>query len=262
MARRLFFFYLGILLLLGGLSLWRGEEPGVPVRLTSSDSGPYSRSRSFPPPSSSFVVVAYNLNHGGGDIERCLDHLRRRDPDFALLQEVDRRLPRSGWRDQASYLARGLGQEVYFLPTLRRGIGSYGLAFLARKGWGGEARSLRLPGEGEPRFALLVEVESSRGRLVLGNIHLSVNREERIRQLLLLSRHLPPGPVILGGDWNTPPGAREMEPLRRLLPGAAFQGGDGFLYREMELLDFGVFPGEPSDHPLVWARFSFPSARL
>jgi endonuclease/exonuclease/phosphatase family metal-dependent hydrolase len=234
-----------------------GERPGVPVRLASSPSLPRG---DFP---SSFTVATYNVNHGGGDLGAVVGKLAREDPDFALLQEVDRHLPRSGWRDQVRYLARGLEREAHFLPTLRRGAGSYGLVFLGRRGWMGEPRALRLPGEGEPRFALLVEMDTPWGRLLLGNVHLSVDREERARQVFLLSRYLPAGgPVILGGDWNAPSEAREMEPLRRLLPGVAFEGGDGFLYRGMELLDLRVFPGEPSDHPLLFARFAFPLTRL
>jgi|GEM_PF-3935059 len=259
MGKKLLFLEGSALAVLLALGAWMGlgGKPGVPVRLASS---PSALRADLP---SSFTLATYNVNHGGGNLGAVIGNLARENPDFALLQEVDRYLPRSGWRDQVRHLARDLGREAYFLPTLRRGAGNYGMVFLGRRGWMGEPKALRLPGEGEPRFALLVEMETPWGRLLLGNVHLSVDREERARQILLLGRHLPAGgPVILGGDWNTPSGAREMEPLRRLLPGVAFEGGDGFLYRGMKLVSLRVLPGWPSDHPLLFARFAFPLTRL
>ncbi|MHB8838824.1 MAG: endonuclease/exonuclease/phosphatase family protein [Gemmatimonadaceae bacterium] len=65
-------------------------------------------------------VMTYNIQYGGGDIERTSAAIRAAGPDLVALQEVDVHWgARSEFVDQASRLAERLGMQVRFAPIYR-----------------------------------------------------------------------------------------------------------------------------------------------
>jgi endonuclease/exonuclease/phosphatase family metal-dependent hydrolase len=135
-----------------------------------------------------------------------LDALRSLGGDVHALQELDRGMRRSGRVDQAAVLAEGLGGQLVFAPTVRRGGGSYGIGVIIR-GDVVASEVIPLSGTREPRALLLVEVDVAGRRWTVGCTHLSRNRAFAGRQLLrvldVLATH--PGPRLLLGDLNLIP---------------------------------------------------------
>src|SRR5438874_49069 len=108
-------------------------------------------------------VISYNIRGGLGmdgrrDIRRIAGVLREAQAEVVGLQEVHRRLPQSGLADQPRSLARATGMRCLFGPALTFGPGKYGNAVLSALP--ARRRAVhRLPGKGEPRAALEVELE-------------------------------------------------------------------------------------------------------
>lgn len=126
--------------------------------------------------------------------------------DVLGLQEVDVRLARSGWADQALATARAAGMAHVFGPARRMGVvGRYGNALLT-PGEIDEVQLLVLPGGAgrEPRAAILATVARSHLRLSVAATHLSTSREEALGQLEAVVEALGsrPAPRVLLGDLN------------------------------------------------------------
>ncbi|MFD1716333.1 endonuclease/exonuclease/phosphatase family protein [Georgenia deserti] len=168
-------------------------------------------------------------------VRRAAAEIAELAPDVVLLQEVDKRHPRSGGVDQAGALAGALGMRHRFAANLVFGPAGlavpaprsevsrgYGLALLSRypvRSW--HVRPLR--GSGLRRVGpwwtargwwpdvdrvflagvLLTEV----GPVSVGVAHLSVMVDTARGQLAtcLDSMRTLPGPALLGGDLNLPP---------------------------------------------------------
>ena len=122
-------------------------------------------------------LATYNLRHGA-PAGRLADHrsmarsVAGLRADVVALQEVDRRVVRSYFVDQAGLAARAVrhGRPLRGRPPVRPG-GRYGNALLVR------GRTLRtatwqLPGSGEPRVALFAEVVIGDSALTVGATHL------------------------------------------------------------------------------------------
>src|SRR6476646_8033010 len=120
-------------------------------------------------------VISYNIRGGLGmddrrDIRRIASVLREAAADVVGLQEVHQRLPQSGLADQQRALARATGMTCLFGPALDLGPGKYGNDVLASVP--ARRRAIhRLPGEGEPRAALEVELEMEGRPLTLFCTH-------------------------------------------------------------------------------------------
>lgn len=179
---------------------------------------------SFAPPSRteqvSVRVMTYNVHRCRG-VDRAWSPLRIAQviasvhPDIVGLQELDVGRARSGHIDQAEVIARDLGMDVQFFPAMRVMEEQYGDAILSR--WparlvkGDSLPGLkRMPGI-EPRGALWSAIEIEGIEVQVINTHLGVLGRERSMQAKSL---LGPDwlghpdchdPVILMGDFNTPP---------------------------------------------------------
>lgn len=190
-----------------------------------------------------FRVVAWN-------VERCLDVpasaalLRQYNPDIVLLSEMDNGMARTQQRHTTKALAKELGMYyLYGVEFLELALGSEIERKLATdnfnsKGWHGNAILSKVPfksvamlrfddhghwfqgqkvGEhfGEARIggrmALLAEVITEQGNLLLASTHLESNVNQDIhyreQQMLMLAQACqmfkPDIPVIIGGDLNT-----------------------------------------------------------
>lgn len=182
------------------------------------------------------MVVQWNIEHGNR-FERVLsalrDHPQLQDADLLLIQEADLGMARSGNRDVAAELGRGLYRYSAWAPlfletTIGRDAdveaaggrenleGLFGLAILSR--WPiGEARIVELPSPGDIQYetegmfgrhiALVATIERPGAPFVAVSVHLEVHRTRahRARQMEALTAALARErhPVVMGGDFNS-----------------------------------------------------------
>ena len=221
-------------------------------------------------------VVTYNI-HGGTDAARApslpqiAETLAETGADIFLLQEVDRFLPRSQFRDQARILADHLEASCDFSGRLRFGKAGFGNAILSRARVS-ETMRLPLPASGgEPRAALGIRLEGS--GMAVWNTHLGLQTEWRRTQLGALAKRIEAEPLLLlGGDFNASLDAEEMQeflsqtglvpvsPDLPTFPNAAPKHRIDFLLaRGLSASDAGTIAAPGSDHCLVWAALSLPT---
>ena len=177
-------------------------------------------------------VVSWNIEKGKRWqlLEQCLSHEAIRSADILCLNEVDEGMARSGNLRIAYEIADRLGMQVVFGQTfkeLTKGIGDellapgenttaiQGNAILSRLPVR-NSQNLLLPSctdhssrvekrEGN-RHALIATIDCGQGRmLTVANTHLEVFGTTGCRsvQMRFLLNHLPPGPAIITGDFNT-----------------------------------------------------------
>ncbi|MBC8139464.1 MAG: endonuclease/exonuclease/phosphatase family protein [Fibrella sp.] len=209
------------------------------------------------------------------------DLLRSVSPDICLLQEVDRRMPRSGFVDQAGRLARAMrrdGEEEWYFAFYGRldfgPLGQYGNAILSREPLGSIRRVPLSANGGEPRGAIGVTFPGDTPTAIW-TAHLGLRDEWRATQLADLADALNSDReegyrVIVGGDFNARADAPEV--LR-------FQERTGLVLASLDAptfpaiqpthrIDFlfaspdGLVAGSgvtaesnASDHALIWIEF-------
>jgi endonuclease/exonuclease/phosphatase family metal-dependent hydrolase len=164
----------------------------------------------------SFRVMTYNVHRCRGldrawSPERIAKVIASCHPDVVALQELDVGRARSGRVDQAEVIARDLGMDLQFFPTISVMEELYGDAVLTR--WpartvkAGALPGLRLPGL-EPRGALWSAIRIGQATIQVINTHLSILGRERLMQVNALigpewlSHQSCREPVILMGDLN------------------------------------------------------------
>jgi endonuclease/exonuclease/phosphatase family metal-dependent hydrolase len=217
------------------------------------------------------TICTYNIHagkdaNGAPSLPAIAGALAALAPDLCLLQEVDRRMPRSGWQDQAVLLARAVGGQALFYGRLRFGPAAYGNAVLSRQPIQ-NVRYLLLPGGGEPRSALGVQLDDAHGTWVW-NTHLGLRPEWRREQLAALAATLAEhDAVLLGGDFNARLNDDELVTFSRetgLVPLTAeaptfpipnpTERIDLLLGRGFTVAETTTTAAPGSDHCLVWAR--------
>jgi endonuclease/exonuclease/phosphatase family metal-dependent hydrolase len=164
-------------------------------------------------------VLTYNIRGGlGMDGQRRLDRIaavvNEAAADLVGLQEVHQRLPQSGLAVQPRSLRRATGMACEFGPALSIGVGLYGNAVLSR--FPVNRRVVhRLPGEGEPRGALEIEVVWGDRRLVFFCTHFGLTDAARAEQSAALAEIVRrvDAPVVLVGDLNAGPETPEVRTL-------------------------------------------------
>jgi endonuclease/exonuclease/phosphatase family metal-dependent hydrolase len=143
--------------------------------------------------------------------------IRSQMPDIVALQELDLGRRRSRAEDQAAIIARELGMQAVFCPTITRGEEHYGHALLSR--WPIEiVKRARLPHDPaswwqEPRSAIWARVDVDGQIVNVITTHLGLGPRERVLQVqaLLGEEWIGPipanEPVVLCGDFNALPGS-------------------------------------------------------
>ena len=193
------------------------------------------------------VLVSWNVHVGGGDIAALVRDLRSGRhtrgealPFVLLLQEAVRMgdavpalrssgrvppriapAPPTGRRVSSPSLASQLGLHVFYVPSMRNGLGrgddreDRGCAILSTLPLN-DLHAIELPFERQRRVALAARIDDVAGEddLWLVDVHLE-NRTGARRAWLespaararqaraLLKKFLPDGPAVLGGDLNT-----------------------------------------------------------
>jgi len=191
-------------------------------------------SPSAPPP---LRVMTFNIRSGNGNLERTAETIRDLAPDIVALQEVDVHwADRSGFADQAAYLAAALRMQLRFAHIYNlAGADSaaapreFGVALLSRYPiveWRNDTIMRLSTQQANPLPApmpgLLEAVLSVNGLLVrVFNTHLDYRADPAVRrhQVTEMLRYVGEArtPIILFGDLNAGPAAPELQPLFDLL---------------------------------------------
>lgn len=175
-------------------------------------------------------MMSYNIYHGENPQESGISNLkeiaeliRREQPDFVALQEVDSLTGRSaslnGGRpqNQVQVLAEMTGMHGYFGKAINFDGGGYGEGILSRNPVEIRKVMLPIPEGGEKRALLIAESEGMGGRpFFFAGTHLchqfAENRKAQVQQIIttFINAQVP---VFLAGDLNFIP---DSEPYRLL----------------------------------------------
>ncbi|MED1795980.1 endonuclease/exonuclease/phosphatase family protein [Brevibacillus nitrificans] len=166
-------------------------------------------------------VVTYNIrgcrtDDGTTDPALIISALEPLHADLIALQEVDVRLPRSGFVNQLATIAAGLNMNYAYGPSIDFVIGQYGNALLSKYPIQ-QADMVALPSRWEPRSLLDVTVNWDGEPLHVLVTHLGVKKSEHSEQTESLLAYLHEQSYktsLLLGDFNMLPGDPSLEALR------------------------------------------------
>ena len=199
----------------------------------------------IPPKGRIIRIMTYNIYGAratspanAADLDALAEVIRRQDPDFVTLNEVDVFTNRTG-KDvhQARDLAAKLGMEWHFSKAIDRDGGEYGEGVTTRKKAVNKF-SVALPkGVGaESRVLVVMEMED----YVICTSHLDhVSSEAQLGQVELITKTMKERygdsgkPVFLGGDMNATPSSETGK----------------LLQKDWEILTITGFGTFPSDNP-------------
>ena len=164
-------------------------------------------------------IMSFNVRHCVGmdgklDIERTAARIRTENPDFACLQEIDRRTARVNGIDQPSELAQLTGLHATFAKAIPYRGGEYGILILSREKPRAVER-MPLPGK-EPRVLLICEFAD----VVVATSHLSVGKDaERTASVPIIRSAFAKysKPLFFTGDWNATPDSDLLAALGEFL---------------------------------------------
>jgi len=157
-------------------------------------------------------VVSYNIQHGRGqdgmiDFNRTLTKLKNLDADILCIQEVERYSVRSGLDDQVDLIAKELGMNAIFYPSISIPGLNYGNAIFSKYPI---LNSSYLPfsSQRENRSLIMAEVALNKKQsiYVMGT-HLGLDKQEREVHISEIFDYISSldKPIILAGDLNTTP---------------------------------------------------------
>ena len=169
------------------------------------------RPKKLPATSTMIRLLAYNIKHGRGndgrvDLQRTADVIRRVRADVVALQEVDKKVERSGQLNEAKRLAELTGLPYHaFGSFFDYQGGEYGMAIISRYPLR-DIKRLRLPDGAEPRASLIVTVAAQKS-FRLANVHFYRDERERLAQAQALLKYLQNEklPSVIAGDFNSRP---------------------------------------------------------
>lgn len=215
-------------------------------------------------------VLSFNTHRSTGTLNAIAEEILQIDPDVVLLQEVDRRMLRTGAVDQAEVLADAVGMDGSFSSNLARGPGHYGTLILSRLDIVQQGRIplVRSP-RSEARGLQWVTLEVSGQAVRVYNTHLDATRPDvRLAQARQVAGILAADdlPTILGGDLNAWPASAAVAAIGDELNdtwtaagqgrSATSRGGrkiDYLFVRGLRPLLSQVATSGASDHHRLWA---------
>jgi endonuclease/exonuclease/phosphatase family metal-dependent hydrolase len=160
------------------------------------------------PPERPMKFVSYNILHNERGMARVIDEIGRLEPDFVLLQEVE--------RNDLSTMSSMLGKfpAIYHASeNLAGGHASWGNALLSRHPLY-DAGSIPNPGGGS--FGVWATAVVDGRKFVVANVHLSAtwnanpshliessdNRWKELSNLVKAWQDVGAPPIVVGGDFN------------------------------------------------------------
>ena len=138
--------------------------------------------------------------------------IRRVDPDWVAVQEIDRGTKRAGHVDQTAELARLCGLHGTFVKKVPRPDGDYGLAVLSKEKPIGVSKIL-MPGSSHTRCVEIVEFKD----YIVACTHFPLKEAFRVRAAEIVRLNLTDRekPVFLAGDLNALPESPEIAELKK-----------------------------------------------
>lgn len=183
-------------------------------------------------------VMTYNIHHGAGldgkvDLARIAELIKQERADIVALQEVDKGVRRTARRDLTAELASLTGMTGIFSNNFHFQGGEYGNAVLTRfpvKRWSNHHYQMLRTNEQRGILELVLDVQGR--EVVFMNTHIDSRPDDAERWLnvgemeTLIRKH-GGKPVILCGDFNTPPKGRVYERLTQTFQDAWTKVGQG-----------------------------------
>lgn len=227
-------------------------------------------------------VMTYNIRHGVNDngqtnLLRVVELLKKHQPDFVALQEIDSGATRTGKLNQMRILSMLSGYNEVFFKSIDFQSGKYGLGILSKHDIE-SVQQLKLPNPDstEPRILACVSVAFSDSKyLRFCNTHLDNQSPlNRGLQAAVINEYLKNSlyPVILGGDFNATAEDHTLEALTKYWNDAG-ENTDGATYpsngkridyfwthneSKLKIIDYQVlYEPNTSDHQPVLATYSF-----
>jgi len=171
-------------------------------------------------------VLSYNIHHAEGvdrtlDLERIAKVIRAVEPDLVAVQEVDRKVARSGSINQPEELARLTGLNGFFGANIRLQGGQYGNLILSRFPFVRPKNHL-LPNfdNGEQRGVIVAEIrlreEGESLRFFATHLDHRGSEQERLASARKINELLAAedSPAILAGDLNAVPDSDTLSRFR------------------------------------------------
>lgn len=187
----------------------------------------------IPPKGRIIRVMTYNIYgaratnpSNAADLDALAEVIRRQQPDFVTLNEVDVFTNRTGKNvHQARDLAEKLGMEWHFAKAIDRDGGEYGDAVLSKHPIL-ETRSYRLPCAaelpGEDRSLCVIRVEIDGKSLFVASTHLDhlssdASRMVQAAEIRRIRDTELGGDLILAGDLNAVPSSNVIATMTSFL---------------------------------------------
>jgi endonuclease/exonuclease/phosphatase family metal-dependent hydrolase len=189
------------------------------------------------------TVMSFNIRHCKGidekvNVARIANVIKQASPDLVALQEVDRGVARTARQDIAAELAKRCDMHVFFAKNIELDGGEYGNAVLSRFAIKEASnRALTMIGDGEQRGAIrtviaIPQTKSTTREVVFIATHLD-HRDSDVERVLstdelhsMVSENAS-APTIVAGDFNSVPGSRVHQKMKRNLRDVWEHVGEG-----------------------------------
>jgi endonuclease/exonuclease/phosphatase family metal-dependent hydrolase len=189
-----------------------------------------------------FNIHSANNQEGTVELDQIIEEIKETDAQIIGLQEVERMMPRSGYKDQTKIIADALGYQYYYGSNINILGVQYGNAFLSKYPIL-FADNHQLPKELlEPRGFIEASIDVEGTPYHVFVTHFGLNAEERNKQVSFINEYISQrdGNVLLLGDFNSRPDSPEMSGLdSRMADSAAVLGSE-------DQYSYSLYNEEPS----------------
>lgn len=145
-------------------------------------------------------------------LPECAEMIKKVNPDWVAVQEIDRNTKRAGHIDQTAVLAKMCGMKGTFVKKVDRQDGDYGLAILSKETPISVSKIL-VPGSSHTRCVEIVEFKD----YFVACTHFPLKESRRITAAEIVRLNLTDRgkPVFIAGDFNAEPGSPEIAELKK-----------------------------------------------
>lgn len=223
------------------------------------------------------IIMTFNICHGVNQqnkesLDLIIESIRKTQAQIIGLQEVDRFMPRSGFKDQAKEIADALGYYYVYGETINILGVKYGNAIISQFPIL-EHENIGLPGSSvEVRGLLGAKIDVEGSLYQVYTTHLGLNAKDRKQQIQAINLSIEgiKEPLILMGDFNGEPFNEEMAQLSPMIVDMAMETQKENVYtyafysdfpntridriyvsRDIEIIDHFVLESKASDHSMV-----------
>lgn len=175
-----------------------------------------------------YTAITYNIHrgtnvNGASSLNDIANILRKENPDFIALQEVDKYNVRSGFQDQIKWLGNELDMNYVFGSNLNFVVTEYGNGILSKYPIL-DSGQVMLAYESEPRSLLWAKIETEEGILYLTSIHLGLDTEKRAEHFSIIEEFINSldAPVLIMGDLNVLPDNQQLSQFRARTTGQLY----------------------------------------